>query len=194
MSTDGLRILAADEDREALEHLAALLRQLGHEVSAFAVEVTEVPDRVAHDDPDVSIVVLHHDDDHALALIEEICAYASGPVIALTLHDDADFVARAADRGINAYARPDTADAVQSAIELALRRHAEIAALEHKVDQLEGAFERRALIERAKGILMERHGLDERPAFERLRSHARGTNRRVVDVARDVADGSLELS
>jgi response regulator NasT len=194
MSTDGLRVLAADEDREALERLEALLRDLGHEVSAFAVEVGEVPDRVAHEDPDVSIVVLHEDDDHALALIEEICAYASGPVIALTLHDDAEFVARAADRGINAYARPDTADAVQSAIELALRRHAEIAALEHKVDELEGALQRRALIERAKGILMERHGVDERPAFERLRRHARSANRRVADVARDVADGSLELS
>jgi AmiR/NasT family two-component response regulator len=194
MSTAGLRVLAADEDREALERLGALLRQLGHEVTAFAVEVAEVPDRVASEDPDLSVVVLHQDDDHALALIEEICAYASGPVIALTLQDDADFVARAADRGINAYARPDTADAVQSAIELALRRHAEIAALEHKVDELEGAFERRAVIERAKGILMERHGADERAAFELLRSHARGANRRVVDVARDVADGEIELS
>ena len=193
MSTDGLRVLAADEDREALERLEGLLRGLGHEVSAFAVEVREVSAHVAQEDPDLSVVVLHEDDDHALALIEEICAYASGPVIALTLQDDADFVARAADRGINAYARPDTADAVQSAIELALRRHAEIAALEHKVDELEGAFERRALIERAKGILIERHGLDERPAFERLRAHARATNRRVVDVARDVDDGQLEL-
>jgi len=194
MSTGGLRVLIADEDREALARLEGLLRELGHEASAFAVEVRQVPERVAQEDPDVSIVVLHEDDDHALALIEEISEYASGPVIALTLQDDADFVARAADRGINAYARPDTADAVQSAIELALRRHAEIAALEHKVDQLEGAFERRAVIERAKGILMERHGLDERAAFQRLRAHARGANRRVVDVAHEVAAGSLELS
>ncbi len=39
------------------------------------------------------------------------------------------------------------------------------------------------MIERAKGIVMERHGLDERAAFERLRDHARAGNRRVVDVA-----------
>ena len=82
---------------------------------------------------------------------------------------------------------------MQSAIEVALRRHAEIERLEAKVDQLEGALARRAVIERAKGILMERHGVDDRTAFERLRTHARTERRRVVDVALAVADGELEL-
>ena len=49
------------------------------------------------------------------------------------------------------------------------------------------ALERRAVIERAKGILMERHGVDEREAFELLRDHARSSNRRVVDVAQSRA-------
>ncbi|ADB53833.1 ANTAR domain-containing response regulator [Conexibacter woesei] len=193
MTTDGLSILAADEDHEALERLGALLRELGHRVTAYAISVAEVAEKVLSDDPDVSIVVLHEDDDHALALIEELGASASGPVVALTLRDDPDFVARAADRGIAAYTQPATPDAIQSAIELALRRHAELTRLETKVDQLEGALERRAVIERAKGILMERHDVDQAAAFERLRTHARAARRRVVDVARDVADGELDL-
>lgn len=193
MTTRGLRVLAADEDAEALEQLERLLNEIGHAVCAYAVEVSQVAERVAEDDPEVSIVVLHHDDDHALALIEEITAYASGPVIALTQEDDPDFVARAAERGIAAEAKPDEAGAVQSAIELALRRHAEVERLEAKVDQLEGALARRAVIERAKGILMERHGIDDRTAFERLRSHARAERSRVVDVARAVAEGELGL-
>lgn len=193
MSTQGLRILLADEDREALERLRAVLEGLGHDVIAFAIEVSEVAAKVVGEDPSVSMVVLHADDDHALALIEEISAYASGPVIALTLREDPEFVASAADRGIDAYARPETPDAVQSAIELALRRHSELARLESKVDQLEGALERRAVIERAKGILMERHGVDALTAFERLRTHARANRRRVVDVSREVADGVLRL-
>ena len=49
------------------------------------------------------------------------------------------------------------------------------------------------MIERAKGILMERHGLDERAAFELLRDHARSQSRRVVDVAVAVADGHALL-
>jgi len=193
MTAAGLRVLVADEDPAALERLAEVLHGLGHTVCAYAVEVSGVAEKVVADDPEVSIVVLHRDDDHALALIEEIGAYASGPVIALTLSDDPDFTARAADRGIAAQAKPDEPDAIQSAIEVALRRHAEIARLETKVDQLEGALARRALIERAKGILMERHGIDDRTAFERLRTRARTERRRVVDVAEAIADGRLEL-
>ena len=64
-----------------------------------------------------------------------------------------------------------------------MRRYREAARLNEKVGQLEGALERRAVIERAKGILMERHGIDDREAFERLRDHARAGNRRVVEVA-----------
>jgi AmiR/NasT family two-component response regulator len=193
VTAEGLRVLVADEDEAALDRLAGLLHELGHTVCAYAVEIADVPERVVTDDPEISIVVLHQDDDHALALIEEICAYASGPVIALTLEDDPDFAARAADRGIAAQAKPGEPDAVQTAIEVALRRHAEIERLEAKVDQLEGALARRAVIERAKGILMERHGVDDRTAFERLRTRARTDRRRVVDVAYEVAEGDLEL-
>lgn len=193
MTAAGLRVLVGDEDTEALDRLSGLLRELGHTVCAYAIAVGEVAEKVVADEPEISMVVLHEDDDHALALIEEISAYATGPVIALTLQEDPDFIARAADRGIAAQARPDEAEAVQSAIEVALRRHAEIERLEAKVEQLEGALARRAMIERAKGILMERHGVDDRTAFERLRTRARTDRRRVVDVAAAVAERDLEL-
>jgi AmiR/NasT family two-component response regulator len=190
---EALRVLVADEDSEALDGLAGMLDELGHEVCSYAIAVDEVPERVASDDPDIAIVVLHANDDHAIALVEECCAYASGPVIVLLQKDDPAFVARAAEEGISAYGKPESPDAIQSAIELAARRHADMAELEEKVDQLEGALERRAVIERAKGILMERHEIDDRTAFERLRAHARSNRRRVAEVAREVAAGELEL-
>ena len=58
---------------------------------------------------------------------------------------------------------------------------------------LEGAFGRRAVTERAKGILMERHSIDEATAFAMLRDHARAANRKLVDVASAVVDGHLLL-
>jgi response regulator NasT len=45
------------------------------------------------------------------------------------------------------------------------------------------------VIERAKGIVMERHGVDEQAAFELMRERARSSNRRVIDVARAVVEG-----
>jgi response regulator NasT len=186
-------VLVADEDREALRELGSVLAQLGHEVTPYAVSVTEAAELIATEDPDLAIVVVHRDDEHALALIGEAVEYASGPVIAQTRNGDVEFVARAAEAGISAWIESTEPQVVQGAIEVARRRYEEAAKLHEKVDQLESALERRALIERAKGIMMERHGVDERGAFELLRDHARSQNRRVVDVAIAVASGHALL-
>jgi len=55
--------------------------------------------------------------------------------------------------------------------------------------ELRGAFGRRALTERAKGILMERHSIDETGAFEMLREQSRVGNRKLIDLAAAVIDG-----
>lgn len=189
-----LTVLLADEDEEALETLGDVLRELGHDVAPFAVSVEEAAELIVREDPDLTIVVVHHNDDHALALIGESVELASGPVIAqLRGRDDVDFVARAAERGISAYVESNNPKNVQSAIEVSIRRYREAARLNEKVSHLESALERRAVIERAKGIVMERQRLDERQAFERLRDQARGSNRRVVEVAQAVIDGHALL-
>lgn len=188
-----LKVLAADEDQKALEGIAAILEELGHDVTSFAVGVSEAADRIIGDEPDLAVVVLHDDDGHALDLIEEITEYASGPVIALLESEDPEFVQAAAKRGIYAYARPINPSTVQSAIEIAVRRHSEISTLTEQVDRLENALERRAIIERAKGILMERHSLGDRAAFEMLRTHARSHQRSVVELSRSVTEGHALL-
>ena len=189
-----LTVLLADEDEDALRHLGQVLQELGHDVTPFAVSVKEASELIGREDPDLTIVVFHQDDDHALALIAEAVETASGPVIAqLRGRDDVDFVARAAERGISAYVESDDPQQVQAAIEVTIRRYREAARLNEKVAQLENALERRAVIERAKGILMERHGIDDKDAFARMRDHARAHNRRVVDVAQAVVEGHALL-
>jgi response regulator NasT len=189
-----LTVLLADEDQEALTRLGKVLEELGHEVTPFAVSVQEAAELIGREDPDLTIVVVHQDDDHALALIAEAVETASGPVIAqLRGHDDVDFVARAAERGISAFMDSNDPREVQASIEVTIRRYREAARLNEKVDQLESALERRAVIERAKGILMERHAIDDKAAFARMRDHARSGNRRVVDVAMAVVDGHALL-
>jgi AmiR/NasT family two-component response regulator len=189
----GLRILAADEDVAALDGTAAILTGLGHEVTALAVGVREAADLIAADEPDLSLVVVHDDPAHALALVEELNEYSSGPVILVLGEADAELVAQAVQRGVTAFAQAIEAEAIQSAIAVAMENHRELQKLNDTVDQLQGALERRAVIERAKGILMERHSIDERAAFEMLRSYARSRNARVVDVAGAVSDGHALL-
>ena len=170
-----------------------VLAALGHTVTAHAVTIAQAAQLIAHEEPDLSVVAVHDDDEHALDLIEEISEYACGPVVALLSDHEPAFVGAAAERGIDAFARPRFLDDVQGAIELAMRRHADTARLTEQIEQLESALERRGTIERAKGILMERHGVDERQAFELLRQQARRSNRRVIELAHAVADGHALL-
>ena len=86
-----------------------------------------------------------------------------------------EFVREASKRGVFAYITDADAEDWQSSIDIVLRRFAEY-------HDLEGAFGRRAVTERAKGILMERHSVDESNAFAMLRDHSRDRNRKLIDV------------
>jgi AmiR/NasT family two-component response regulator len=193
ISETNLRVLIADENDDALRNLHQVLTRLGHEVTPYAVSVSEAVELIAKEDPEVAIVVVHNDDEHALALISEAVEFASGPVIAQLPDADVAFLARAAEAGISAYAESMDPESVQGAIEIAVRRYRDTERLGEKVEQLESALERRAIIERAKGILMERHSINDRDAFEMLRDHARSGGRRVVEVAQSVLDGHALL-
>src|SRR5919202_2239508 len=136
-----LKVLLADEDEGALRITAALVRDLGHQVAEMAIGLQEAAEMIARDDPDLSIVVVYKSDGHALDLIEEISEFARGPVIAIMEKDDPEFVGAAAERGIYAYAREGTADSIQAAIEVAIRRHADKLRLVEQVERLESAPE-----------------------------------------------------
>jgi response regulator NasT len=193
-SERSLRVLLANEREEDLRALGRVLDELGHEVTPFAVSVAEAVDLIAREDPDLAFVVIDNDDEHGLALISETVEFASGPVlVSVREAKDPALIARAADMGIAGYVDSWEPHDVQAAIEVALRRHREEARLTEKVAQLQTALERRTVIERAKGVLMERHQIAEHEAFQRLREHARAGGRRVVDVAQSVLEGHALL-
>jgi AmiR/NasT family two-component response regulator len=179
-----LRVLVANERQDRLVIVADVIRGLGHEVIAPQIEVSEVGPITAREQPDVAFVGLGASSQHALELIEQIVHEAACPVVALLHEPDSDFVIEAAKRGIFAYITDGDPQEWQNSIEIVLRRFAEFR-------DLEGAFKRRTLTERAKGILMERHAVDEERAFQMIREHARDSQTKLVDTAQAIVDGSL---
>jgi AmiR/NasT family two-component response regulator len=180
--TEHLRVLIANERKDRLALVAPIVASLGHEVIAREIEVQDVGAVTARERPDVALVGLGESSDHALHLIEKIVQESACPVIVLIHAPDPEFVKEASKRGVFAYITDADAKDWQSSIDIVLRRFAEY-------HDLEGAFGRRAITERAKGILMERHSVDEPAAFEMLREHSRSANRKLVDVASAVVDG-----
>jgi AmiR/NasT family two-component response regulator len=180
--TEHLRVLIANERKDRLELVAPIVAALGHEVIAREIDVEDVGPVTARERPDVALVGLGESSEHALGLIEKIVQEAACPVIVLLHAPDPAFVREASKRGVFAYITDADALDWQSSIDIVLRRFAEY-------HDLEGAFGRRALTERAKGILMERHSVDESTAFDMLREQSRSTNRKLVDIASAVVDG-----
>ncbi len=180
--TEHLRVLIANERKDRLGVVAQIVATLGHEVIAREIEVEDVGAVTARERPDVALVGLGESSEHALGLIERIVTEASCPVIVLIHEPEPEFVREAARRGVFAYITDADAEDWQSSIDIVLCRFAEY-------HELEGAFGRRAITERAKGILMERHLIDEASAFDMLCDQSRTANRKVVDIAAAVADG-----
>jgi AmiR/NasT family two-component response regulator len=178
---DHLRVMIANERADRLALVATIVVGLGHEVIASEVEVENVGAATARERPDVALVGLGASSEHALTLIDKIVREAACPVIALLHAPDPAFVREASRRGVFAHISDTDVDDWQSSIDIVLRRFSEF-------HDLKGAFGRRALIERAKGILMERHAIDETQAFDLLREQSRTDNRRVVDLASAVVD------
>ena len=152
--TEHLRVLIANERKDRLALVAPIVVALGHEVIAREIEVEDVGPVTALERPDVALVGLGASSEHALGLIEKIVREAACPVIVLLHAPDPAFVKEASKRGVFAHISDDDVEDWQSSIDIVLRRFAEY-------HDLEGAFGRRALTERAKGILMERHSIDE---------------------------------
>jgi AmiR/NasT family two-component response regulator len=177
-----LRILIANQRKDRLALVASVVVALGHEVIAREIDVEEVGAVTARERPDVALVGLGASSEHALELIDKIVREAACPVIALLHEPDPGFVREASKRGVFAHISDGDVEDWQSSIDIVLRRFADY-------QDLEGAFGRRALIERAKGVLMERHSIDEGSAFEMLRDQSRVSNRKLIDLAAAVVDG-----
>ena len=181
-----LRVLIANEKRERLERVAGVVAALGHEVIAREIYVKDVGTATARERPDVALVGLGLNSEHALELISEIVREAACPVIALLSSKNPAYITEAAKRGVFSYIVDDDPESLQSALDITLRRFAEY-------QNLQGAFGRRATIEQAKGILMARHAVNEDAAFEMLRHHSQTSGRKVIDIAEAVVESHTLL-
>ena len=177
---ESLRVLVAGASAGHRMAVVQSVSKLGHAAVTVEAELPDVVSVTRRELPDVAIVIVEEASNPPLTAIDRIVKEAACPVIAVLDIPDRDFTDQAARLGIFAFITGlDEPTELRGAIDVALHRFSEYHALE-------GAFRRRAVTERAKGVLMERHGVSEQEAFNMLRARARSTSRKVVDVAEAV--------
>jgi response regulator NasT len=124
-----------------------------------------------------------------------ICRDAPVPVILVSGYHEPELIERALADHVLAYLiKPIKQADLETAIALAMRRFREFQALHQQADDLRQALEDRKLIERAKGVLMKRAGLEEADAFRRLQKLSSDKNQKMVQIARTIitADEAMQ--
>jgi AmiR/NasT family two-component response regulator len=180
---ESLAVVVADERAEGLGAAIRLVEAAGHRVVAGETDRAGVADAITRYEVQLAVIAVRENKDYVLGLVEQINDTAACPTVLLFDDEDPQLVRDALDRGLDAYAGRPTPASLNSAIAYARRRFAELEAHGRQIRDLEAGAHRRALIERAKGVIMERHDVDERGAYEMLRSHARDTRTSLAEVA-----------
>lgn len=182
-----LRVLVAEDDALTSLNIREQLESLGHQTVGEARTGREAVEMAASARPDAVVMDIKMPEMDGIDAAREIRARHPCPIVLLTAYDEPELVERAADAGAFAYLmKPADARDLEPTLRLARSRFQEFQTLCSEIDDLQEALRVRKLIERAKGILMQRHGLSEAEAFRRMQKRARDTNRKLGEVAEAV--------
>ena len=178
------RIVIADDESIIRMDLREMLTQLGYDVVGEAADgrtALELADRLR---PDLVILDIKMPDMDGIEAARGLTESRIAPVVLLTAYSEQSLVERAKDTGVSGYlVKPFRESELMPVIELALARFQDVRGLEHEIDELREAIETRKLVERAKGVLMETHGLKESEAFNRIRRTSMDTRKSMREVA-----------
>jgi AmiR/NasT family two-component response regulator len=173
--TSARLVLTHDEPKTRLD-LRSMLEASSHQVVAEAGDADTVRQLARHLRPDLVLLPTSLGGGESFAAAEAIRSELDLPVFFLSDSYDPILLERAREVGCAGFlVRPFTSVALDIAVWLALDRHAERRSLQRDLAELKEKLEARKLINRAKAILMERHGLSEPEAFHRLQSQSMNT-------------------
>ena len=186
------RILVAEDEAIIRLDLVETLREEGYDVVAETGRGDDALRLVDEVKPDLAILDVRMPGLDGIEVAREIVSNRSAGVLILTAFGQRELVERAAEAGALAYlVKPWQRNDLVPAIEMALARHREVLALAEENEDLMDQLAVRKLVDRAKGLLMDQHGLSENDAFRFVQTSAMGSRKSMRDVAQGILDGEL---
>ncbi|QUQ67479.1 ANTAR domain-containing response regulator [Kutzneria sp. CA-103260] len=184
------RVLVAEDEALIRLDLVEMLREEGYQVVGEAGDGEEAVRLAGELRPDLVILDVKMPKMDGIEAASVIAKERIAPVVILTAFSQRDLVERARDAGAMAYlVKPFAKRDLVPAVELAMSRFSELAALENEVASLTDRLETRKVIERAKGLLMSAQGMTEPEAFRWIQRTAMDRRTTMKAVAEAVVDG-----
>ena len=180
-----LKILVADDESIIRLGIKRILEEAGHTVytaenGSLAIKQAEscAPDLVILD---IKMPVMD-----GLEAARLLLDKTQVPVIFLTAYSEQELIERAARLPVMGYlVKPIKEAELLAMIEVAAARHAEHARTARDAAELESEVAARRVIDRAKGLLMQREGISELEAYQRLEQRARQERRTLLEAAEE---------
>jgi response regulator NasT len=188
-----IRVVIAEDEAIIRLDLKETLEEEGYEVVGQTGRGDEAVKLVQELKPDLAILDVKMPGMDGLEAASQISADKQAAVLILTAFSQRDLIEKARDAGALAYlVKPFQKSELIPAVEVALGRFQEMKALQDQNLSLAEQLETRKLVDRAKGTLMDKHGLSEADAFRFVQKTAMDTRATLKSVAQDVIDGNLE--
>ena len=186
------RVVIAEDEAIIRLDLKETLEEEGYDVVGETGRGDEAVDLVKRLEPDLAILDIKMPGMDGLEAARAISAERGAAVLILTAFSQRDLIEQARDAGALAYlVKPFQKSELIPAVEVALGRFAEMKALAEENSSLTEQLATRKLVDRAKGILMDKHGMAEAEAFRFVQKTAMDSRRSLADVAQSVIDGEL---
>jgi len=183
-AVEPLKVVIADDESIIRLDLKKMLEAMGHQVVGEAGDGQKALELVRATKPDVVIMDIKMPVMDGLDAAKIISEEKIAPVVLLTAYSQEDLIARAKEAGVFAYlVKPFREESLLPAIEMAISRYLELQELESQVSDLSEKLDTRKIVDRAKGILMDKYGLNEAEAFRRIQQQSMNTRRSMKEIA-----------
>ncbi|MEN6519819.1 MAG: response regulator [Armatimonadota bacterium] len=181
------RIIIADDESLIRLDLKKMLEDMGHSVIGEAADGQKALELARSLKPDVAILDIKMPVMDGLDAAKVIDEEKIAPVVLLTAYNQQNLINRAKEAGVFAYlVKPFKESDLAPAIEVAISRYNKMQLLESQVGSLKEKLETRKIIDRAKGILIDKYKMTENDAFRRIQQQSMNTRRSMREIAEAV--------
>ncbi|MGI8793410.1 MAG: ANTAR domain-containing response regulator [Acidimicrobiales bacterium] len=187
-----VRVVIAEDEAIVRMDLKELLEEEGYDVVGETGRGDEAVTLVREHQPDLAILDIKMPGMDGLAAAREITGEQQSAVLILTAFAQRHLIEEARDAGALAYLiKPFQRSELIPAIEVALGRFSEMRTLRQENQTLEEQLESRRKVDRAKGVLMDQHGMKEQDAFSFIQRTAMAQRVKMHTVAEQIIAGDL---
>jgi two-component system, response regulator PdtaR len=182
-----LKAVIAEDEQLTRTIIRARLEKLGHTVVAEAGDGAQAIEAARTHKPDVIIMDIKMPVMDGIEAARAILSETPCAILFLSSFNEQELVEQASDTGALAYLmKPFRKEDLAPALEMAVRRFRQIHSQQKEIEDLKETLETRKIIERAKGILMDRHRMSEEEAFKRIHFQARNQNKKMREIAQSI--------